>query len=77
MASGKEFEIVDSYVDPSSAHRMLDHDWVGTSEFREDEINVKDNPSMAPAGALRKVVFRYLSACKRMSVTGPSGSRTR
>ena len=43
VASGKEFEIVDSYVDPSSAYRMLYHGWIGTSEFREDEINEKQN----------------------------------
>ena len=39
--SGKDFEISCSYIDPSSAHRMLNHGWIGTSEFREDGIDEK------------------------------------
>ena len=64
VASGKEFEIVDSYVDPSSAHRMLNHGWIGTSKFLDEEIDEKQNggekqkrlvwPTSSPATTARR-----------------------
>ena len=34
--TGEEFKIEDRYTEPRTAHLMLEHAWVGTSEFRED-----------------------------------------
>ena len=35
VASGEQFKIEDQYTEPRAAHLMLEHAWVGTSEFRE------------------------------------------
>ena len=34
VASGEQFKIEDQYTEPRAAHMMLEHAWVGTSEFR-------------------------------------------
>ena len=35
VGSGEEFKIEDQYTKPRAAHLMLEHAWIGTSEFRE------------------------------------------
>ena len=35
VASGEQFEIIDHYTEPRAAHMMLEHAWVGTTEFKE------------------------------------------
>ena len=35
LGTGKTFFIVDAYDDASAAHRLLNHGWIGTTEFRE------------------------------------------
>jgi hypothetical protein len=35
VASGEEFKIIDHYTEPKAAHMMLEHAWVGTTEFKE------------------------------------------
>ena len=36
LNTGEEFRIEDRYTDPRAAHLMLEHAWVGTSEFLEE-----------------------------------------
>jgi hypothetical protein len=33
VASGEEFKIIDHYTEPRAAHMMLEHAWVGTTEY--------------------------------------------
>ena len=35
VASGEKFKIIDNYTEPMAAHMMLEHAWVGTTEFKE------------------------------------------
>ena len=42
VASGERFKTEDGYTEPRAAHMMLEHAWVGTSEFRA-KINCEDN----------------------------------
>ena len=35
VTSGEEFKIIDHYTEPKAAHMMLEHAWVGTTEFKE------------------------------------------
>ena len=35
VASGEQFKIIDHYTEPRAAHMMLEHAWVGTTEFKE------------------------------------------
>ena len=35
VASGEKFRIEDQYTEPRAAHLMLEHAWVGTTEFQE------------------------------------------
>ena len=35
VGSGEQFKIVDQYTEPRAAHMMLEHAWVGTTQFRE------------------------------------------
>ena len=35
VAPGEQFKIEDQYTEPRAAHMMLEHAWVGASEFRE------------------------------------------
>ena len=35
VVSGEQFKIVDQYTEPRAAHMMLEHAWVGTTEFQE------------------------------------------
>ena len=35
VASGEQFKIIDHYTEPKAAHMMLEHAWVGTTEFKE------------------------------------------
>ena len=34
VESGEQFKIVDSYTEPRAAHMLLEHAWIGTTEFR-------------------------------------------
>ena len=38
VGNGKQFVLVDDYHDPNHAHRILANAWIGTSEFREMNI---------------------------------------
>ena len=49
VASGRAFKIVDSYCVADDAHRLLQHAWIGTTEFHEkkDEFAVNALSSLA------------------------------
>ena len=49
VASGKTFKIVDSYLVADDAHRLLQHAWIGTTEFleRRDDTSVNMLCSLA------------------------------
>ena len=35
VASGEKSRIEDQYTEPRAAHMILDHTWIGTTEFKE------------------------------------------
>ena len=51
IASGEEFKIIDHYTEPKAAHMMLEHAWVGTTEFKElinhENANMRTSTSWA------------------------------
>ena len=45
ISSGEKFEIIDDYTIGSSAHRLLPRGWVGTTEFRELDQQIRVAPT--------------------------------
>ena len=45
VGSGEKFEIIDDYSVTSSAHRLLAHGWVGITEFREMDQQIRVVPT--------------------------------
>ena len=72
VASGKTFKIVDSYLVADDAHRLLQHAWIGTTEFLERKI---DNPvSTLYSLAMRK--WRPASISSSDRAVGEPGQRS-
>ena len=46
VASGEKFKRIDHYTEPRGAHLMLEHAWIGTTEFQEivnyEDANIKN-----------------------------------
>jgi hypothetical protein len=68
VGSGKQFVIVDDYHDPNHAHRILANAWIGTSEFKE--MNIENETESDDREILRSEKGRSLMFDEHPRVIG-------
>ena len=65
VGTGVGFVVTDDYADPNAAHKVMPNAWVGTTEFEEDNAQVKD------VGKLKAGDLLILAPSERRSVVAP------
>ena len=72
ISFGESFEIIDDYSIGSSAHRLLARGWVGTTEFRELDQQIRVIPTEEASSRALEALGRTRDPC-RQSMTWIGG----